>query len=346
MRQRIRVQRAPGPGVARGARIAARMPIARSSAASASPAKRLEVEFTTIPVTNTPGFARDPDTARRIQQASQSGRPIEPMARAQLEQRFGVDLGAIRVHTDGAADTLSHELHANAFTTGSEIFFRSGAYEPASHAGLKLLAHEVVHTLQQASGPVNGVPAPGGVVVSEPGDNYERAAEATAEAVTGDRAPPTVATPAAAGPSIGASSYVQRDVLDEIAKYAGLGGGVVGAGLTAAGGTAAAAAPWVTGPIAAGLLGAYGGKALNEHTSVGGHTQEVLGGFDAMMTDPGERSWMLRQSESFDENWDKGNYGSALASGAKLAGGGLLGALGGIGGGLVDAGEWIGKELF
>jgi hypothetical protein len=132
--------------------------------------------------------------------------------------------------------------------------------------------------------------------------------------------------------------------------------GAAGTGIAGGLGSAAAA----LGPIGALAGSAAGGYALGTHlnnnTSVGEHSQETLGGLDAMLTGEGERSWMLRQSEEFDEAWDKAGVTSAEGwegiggvayNGLQIAGAGTLGALGGIGGGLVDAGDWaLGKLGF
>ena len=55
----------------------------------------------------------------------------------------------MRVHTGPRADSLNHTLQAKAFTTGQDIFFRQGAYNPASSGGQELLAHELTHVVQQ-----------------------------------------------------------------------------------------------------------------------------------------------------------------------------------------------------
>jgi hypothetical protein len=86
---------------------------------------------------------------------SKGGARLQDPAREQLESSLGVDLGSVRVHTDPEADYLSRALNATAFTVGRDIFFRSGQYEPSSRSGQELLAHEVVHVMQQgfAQGP-------------------------------------------------------------------------------------------------------------------------------------------------------------------------------------------------
>jgi hypothetical protein len=56
------------------------------------------------------------------------------------------------VHTDARSDALNRALEARAFTTGQDIFFRSGEYDPGSAAGQALLAHELAHVVQQHDG--------------------------------------------------------------------------------------------------------------------------------------------------------------------------------------------------
>lgn len=93
---------------------------------------------------------------RRTLASPATGRSLDPAARRPLESRFGHNFGSVRVHADGEADRLAAGLRARAFTTGQDIFFRAGAYDPDSPAGLRLLAHELTHTIQQ--GPLTGEP--------------------------------------------------------------------------------------------------------------------------------------------------------------------------------------------
>jgi Domain of unknown function (DUF4157) len=118
-----------------------------------------------------------------------------------------------------------------------------------------------------------------------------------------------------------------------------------GAALTGGGLTGVAALGPASAVLGAGLAGAGVGHYLSENTSVGGHTVDSLGGVDALMTNPGERSWMLRTSESMSDNWDQGNYLSSAGNGLQLAGAGTVGALAGLGGGIVDAASWAGNGI-
>ncbi|QRN93091.1 DUF4157 domain-containing protein [Archangium violaceum] len=81
-----------------------------------------------------------------------AGRALEPAARASLESATGTNLGGVRVHTDADAATSASKLGALAYTVGADVVFGEGQYRPESSEGMRLLAHEVAHTLQQSAG--------------------------------------------------------------------------------------------------------------------------------------------------------------------------------------------------
>jgi Domain of unknown function (DUF4157) len=64
------------------------------------------------------------EVEQRIRRSA--GRPLRPDIRGEMEAAFGTDLGRVRVHTGAMADQLSRDLGARAFTTGQDVFFRSG----------------------------------------------------------------------------------------------------------------------------------------------------------------------------------------------------------------------------
>jgi hypothetical protein len=76
--------------------------------------------------------------------------------RSFFEPRFGRDFSALRIHTGDAAAESARALGAKAFTMGRDIVFGEGQFAPESSEGRELLAHEMVHTLQQSAdaGPV------------------------------------------------------------------------------------------------------------------------------------------------------------------------------------------------
>ncbi|NER20771.1 MAG: DUF4157 domain-containing protein [Symploca sp. SIO1C2] len=93
--------------------------------------------------------AASPAFERGLNRAKGGGRPLDPAFRGKVEPVMGADFSGVRVHTDGAADRLSRSIQAMAFTTGQDVFFRKGAYEPGSRGGQELLAHELTHVEQQ-----------------------------------------------------------------------------------------------------------------------------------------------------------------------------------------------------
>lgn len=126
-------------------------------------------------------FELDDETAGRINQERGGGQPLDGGLQAQLGQTMGVDFSGVRVHTSPEADRLNQQLSARAFTTGQDVFFREGAYQPHSGSGQELVAHELTHVIQQGAGAVQGG---SGMTVNAPGDAFEQEADAVASEVT------------------------------------------------------------------------------------------------------------------------------------------------------------------
>jgi hypothetical protein len=68
-----------------------------------------------------------------------------------MGQAMGADFSGVKVHTDSQSDQLNKSIQAKAFTTGQDVFFRQGAYEPSSRGGQELIAHELTHVVQQGA---------------------------------------------------------------------------------------------------------------------------------------------------------------------------------------------------
>jgi hypothetical protein len=94
------------------------------------------------------GGPLDPSISSAIDQARGGGAALPETTQAELGQAFGTDLSSVRVHTGDEAHRLNQAVGAQAFTTGNDIFFSNGSYDPGSGAGRALLAHEVTHTVQ------------------------------------------------------------------------------------------------------------------------------------------------------------------------------------------------------
>ncbi len=135
----------------------------------------------------------------RLDSARGRGEPMSPLLRRFFEPALGHDFSRVRIHDDGAAADLARELQAKAFTVGQDIFFAQGQFQAG---GRKLIAHELVHTLQQSgSGPVEsksiGAADGMGLVRREPDDS-----SGTTEDVK-----PTTPTPCPTSVSLGAVTH-------------------------------------------------------------------------------------------------------------------------------------------
>ncbi|MEH1951244.1 MAG: DUF4157 domain-containing protein [Nostoc sp.] len=84
-----------------------------------------------------------------INRARAKGQPLEASLQRLIGQAMGADFSGVRVHTDAQSDQLNQSIQAKAFTTGQDVFFRAGAYQPGSKGGQELIAHELTHVVQQ-----------------------------------------------------------------------------------------------------------------------------------------------------------------------------------------------------
>jgi hypothetical protein len=95
------------------------------------------------------------NSARRADRAGTDalrgeGQPLEEVVRAKLEPRFGYDFEGVRVHASARAADAARAERAIAFTIGNDIVFAAGQYRPRTAAGMSLIAHELVHVVQQS----------------------------------------------------------------------------------------------------------------------------------------------------------------------------------------------------
>jgi len=108
------------------------------------------------------------------------GNPLEPALAQQFGGALGRSVSDVRVHTDETAASLTRAVSARAFATGRDIFFAPGEYQPHTSSGRELIAHEVAHADQQLGAPMSGP-----LVVSNPGEPLEVAADQTAGELLG-----------------------------------------------------------------------------------------------------------------------------------------------------------------
>ena len=133
------------------------------------------------------------------------GQPLDQGTRTDMESRLGADFSDVRVHSDGAARASAAGMGARAYTSGSHVVIGEGGGDRHT------LAHELVHVVQQRSGPVAGTPTADGLSVSDPSDSFEKAAEAQATRALSGPAPAQAAPGDAAHQHAGQDSgQVQR----------------------------------------------------------------------------------------------------------------------------------------
>jgi len=112
--------------------------------------------------------------------ASSSGHALPESLRDRFESSLGTDLSGVRVHTGAESAQAASAVGAKAYTTGQDIHFAEGNYNPTDAFGVHLLAHEVAHTVQQ-----QGAPAArqNKLEVSGPADGAELEADRAADAM-------------------------------------------------------------------------------------------------------------------------------------------------------------------
>ncbi len=90
-------------------------------------------------------------TEQLLKQSRGAGSELNTTVQAEMESGFGADFSNVKIHTDSRAIQLNKDLGARAFTSGNDIYFNTGQYQPHSESGQKLIAHELTHTLQQGA---------------------------------------------------------------------------------------------------------------------------------------------------------------------------------------------------
>ncbi len=95
---------------------------------------------------------------------SQTGEPLTDASRGCLEAILSTRLGDVRLHRGAAAERASAAIGAEAFTVGQDITLSAGAESKirtadcvspqrmTDMAGMRILAHEAAHTIQQSGG--------------------------------------------------------------------------------------------------------------------------------------------------------------------------------------------------
>ena len=85
------------------------------------------------------------------------GQPLPASERDFFEPRFGYDLSQVRIHTSSQAAEAARAANAQAFTVGRDVVFGGSKYAPESGLARWLLAHELVHVVQQRGSTLGNV---------------------------------------------------------------------------------------------------------------------------------------------------------------------------------------------
>jgi outer membrane protein OmpA-like peptidoglycan-associated protein len=92
------------------------------------------------------------DAGAAVLATERSGVVLPGDVRSYFEPRLGYDFSRVRIHADANAADGARAVRARAYTFGSNIVFAQGEYSPATVEGRRLLAHELVHVVQQNGG--------------------------------------------------------------------------------------------------------------------------------------------------------------------------------------------------
>ena len=80
------------------------------------------------------------------------GQALPDSVRAYFEPRLGYDFSRARIHANGLAAASAKSVNALAYTVGRDVVFGAGRYAPSTSEGKELLAHELVHVIQNEGG--------------------------------------------------------------------------------------------------------------------------------------------------------------------------------------------------
>jgi hypothetical protein len=135
--------------------------------------------------------------------ARSGGKALPPALLAKMEAAFKADFSAVRVHVGPQAARIG----AIAFTTGSDLYFAPGRYQPDTVQGQQLIGHELAHVIQQRQG---RVAAPGSGVSVVQDHALEAEADRLGIQAAAFRGPVQAKAAPGRGPARGQGAMVQR----------------------------------------------------------------------------------------------------------------------------------------
>lgn len=90
----------------------------------------------------------------KLQATKGQGSPLPIDVKSEMKTNFGADFNNVKVHTGTQAEEMSSSIGAQAFTHQNDVYFNTNKFSPSTTPGKFLLAHELMHTIQQGAVPV------------------------------------------------------------------------------------------------------------------------------------------------------------------------------------------------
>ncbi len=96
------------------------------------------------------GRGKEPLISKKQLDANKhGGQKLDASTRSFMETQFRNDFSNVIIHDDVKSEKLASSISARAFAYGNDIYFNRGEYQPESKEGIRTLAHELTHVVQQ-----------------------------------------------------------------------------------------------------------------------------------------------------------------------------------------------------
>lgn len=92
-----------------------------------------------------------PEFETQLEASKGNGKGLPEDLHQEMGEKMGADFSGVKMHVDSQANSMSENINAKAFTHGQDVYFGRGQFDPVSHQGRSLIAHELVHTVQQSN---------------------------------------------------------------------------------------------------------------------------------------------------------------------------------------------------
>ncbi len=106
------------------------------------------------------GGASTSGTSSYINSLGSKGSPLSKTTQQFFQSKMGYDFSNVKIHNSHEASESAKSINAKAYTVDNHIVFKEGQYNPDTHEGQKLLAHELTHVIQEPDNAMRQVDAP------------------------------------------------------------------------------------------------------------------------------------------------------------------------------------------